>query len=65
MACKASDCWTCRPYGMAEWSLVAAHWVREVDDEGIGGVKRPCPYGGWSPFNWRHETSKVPPRGQA
>lgn len=58
MACRSTNCERCRPHGMVEWGAVRAWWMRDVDDEGIGGVKRPCPRGGWSPFNWWYETRR-------
>ncbi|PWI15976.1 hypothetical protein DI272_18755 [Streptomyces sp. Act143] len=58
MACKSPDCERCRPHGMAEWGLVLAWQMRDADDEGIGGMKRDCPHGGRSPFNWWYEARR-------
>jgi hypothetical protein len=71
VSCSLADCALCRPHGMVEWGLLAAWHMREQDDEGIGGVKRPCPRGGWSPFNWwcaarrRQNRAIVPIAGSA
>lgn len=57
VSCKTAHCDRCRLHGMAEWGLIAAWRMREGDDAGVGGVKRDCPHGGWSPFNWWYETA--------